>query len=139
MHTVGKYSKHIAIAALATMALSIQSCGNHGVDTDADKNQLWGYCLRIENNADELITLKNKNLYLTDEKGRSLCECSEGFNGELPDLQPGEYFEYGETAQTSNISSVLYGFCSAVTAKGKELKINFPVLNFGTKNSFILN
>ena len=109
------------------------------IDTDADKNQLWGYCLRIENNSDELITLKNKNLYLTDEKGRSLCECSEGFNGELPDLQPGEYFEYEETAQTSNISTVLYGFCSAVTAKGKELKINFPVLNLGAKTAIILN
>lgn len=47
MHTVGKYSKHIAIAALATMALSIQSCGNHGVDTDADETAQWPDTLRV--------------------------------------------------------------------------------------------
>ena len=47
MHTVGKYSKHIAIAALATMALSIQSCGNHGVDTVADETPQWPDTLRV--------------------------------------------------------------------------------------------
>ena len=109
------------------------------IDVDKNKRHLWGWCLRIENNSDEEITLKNKNLYLTDETGRSFCDHSEGFNGELPDLQPGEYFEYEETTQTSDISTVLYGFCSAVTAKGKELKIKFPVMNLGTDRALVLN
>ena len=93
------------------------------IDTDADKNQLWGYCLRIENNSDELITLKNKNLYLTDEKGRSLCECSEGFNGELPDLQPGEYFEYEEIEQYVNAT-----ITAAITAQSNICKSFLVVL-----------
>lgn len=109
------------------------------LDRDSQNHQIWGYCLRIENNSDELITLTQKNLRLTDEYGNDLYDCSVGFNGELPDLLPGEYFEYEQTAQTTGESSVLYGFCSAVTAKGEKLEINIPIINFSTGHSGCLN
>lgn len=109
------------------------------LDEDSQSRQLWVYCLRIENNSDEQITLMQKKLCLTDEHGNNFYDYSTGFNGELPDLQPGEYFEYEETAQTNGISSVLYGFCSAITSKGKKLEINIPVMNLSTASSAFIN
>lgn len=109
------------------------------LDEDSQKQRIWAYCLRIENNSDEPITLMQKKMCLTDERGNIFYDYSDGFNGELPDLQPGEYFEYEETAQTCGISAILYGFCSAVTAKGKKLKIDIPTIDLSTEEAMLLN
>ena len=109
------------------------------IGVDDNQRRLWGYVLRIENNSEEPIVLTDKNLYLVDETGNSFCDSSKGFHGELPDLQPGEYFEYEETTQTDGLSAVLYGFCFAVTSKGKKLKINLPVLNLDADQPLVLN
>jgi len=108
------------------------------IDGDS-QHKLWGCLLRIENNSDEPITLLKKNFCLTDEKGANYYDYSDGFNGELPDLQPGEYFEYEQTAATSGLSAIFYGFCSAVTAKGKQLKINLPIIDLSAKQTQVLN
>lgn len=109
------------------------------LDEDSQNRRIWGYCLRIENNSDEPIILTEKKLCLTDERGHSYYDYSAGFNGELPDLQPGEYFEYEETTQTEGLSAVLYGFCSAITAKGKAIKIKLPVMNLSASRRFLIN
>lgn len=106
---------------------------------DDSQHKLWGCFLRIENNSDEPITLLRKDFCLTDEKGTNRYDCSDGFNGELPDLQPGEYFEYEQTATTDSIGAILYGFCSAVTANGKKLKIAIPVIDLSSKQAALLN
>ena len=95
------------------------------------KQELWGYVLRIENNSNERIRLTSKDVCITDEKGNNRYMPSFGFNGELPDLEPGECFEFEDTAQSDG-TSVLYGYCKALTTKGKELKIKLPVLNLSS-------
>lgn len=102
------------------------------LESGKERHELWGYCLRIENNSNEKIRLLKKDVCFTDEHGNSRCEYSVGFNGELPDLEPGEIFEYEDTAQLDGAAAVLYGFCSAVTTKGKELKIKLPVINLSS-------
>lgn len=102
------------------------------LEADSTQNELWGYVLRIENNSDERIRLLKKNLFLTDERGNSRFFPCVGFNGELPDLEPGEYFEFEDTAQISGAAAVLYGSCSAVTLKGKELKIKLPLITLSS-------
>ncbi len=109
------------------------------IDSDSRERLLWGYCFRIENNSNKPITLIKKELCMTNEKGKSFYDSSIGFNGEIPDLQPGEYFEYEETAQTEGLATVIYGFCSALTADGKQIKIDFPVIDLNNKKSFFLN
>lgn len=105
------------------------------LEDDNTTNKTWAYCLRIENNSDERITLLKKNLCLTDEKGNCQYLPCLGFNGELPDLEPGECFEFEDTAQTNSAAAVLYGSCSAVTLKGKELKIKLPLITLSSQNS----
>lgn len=104
------------------------------VDSDYSNDEVWSYCLRIENNSNERIRLMKKNLCLTDEKGNSHYDISDGFNGELPDLEPGEYFEFEDTAKVVGNATVLYGSCFAITNKGKELKIKLPVINLSSSN-----
>lgn len=60
----------------------------------AGEEFLWGYYFCIENNSDEKITLLGKNWNITDDSGRSFCDDSDGFSGEIPELEPGEYFEF---------------------------------------------
>ena len=105
------------------------------LEKDESKQELWGYVLRIENNSNERIRLLTKDLCITDEKGNSRCLPSFGFNGELPDLEPGECFEFEDTAQLNGAAAVLYGYCKALTTKGKELKIKLPVLNLSSSKS----
>lgn len=106
------------------------------LEENESRQELWGYVLRIENNSDERIRLLAKDLCITDEKGNSRYLPSLGFNGEFPDLEPGECFEFEDTAQLDGAAAVLYGYCKALTTKGKELKIKLPVLSLSSsKNS----
>ena len=109
------------------------------IDSDNDEHMLWGYCMRIENNSNQPITLVKKELCMTDENGKSFYDSSIGFNGEIPDLQPGEYFEYEETAQTEGLATVIYGFCSAVALDGTQFKINFPVIDLNKRQHISIN
>ena len=88
------------------------------LEENESSQELWGYVLRIENNSDERIRLLAKDLCITDEKGNSRYLPSLGFNGELPDLEPGECFEFEDTAQLDGAAAVLYGYCKALTTKG---------------------
>lgn len=97
--------------------------------------ELWGYVLRIENNSDERIRLTTKDVCITDELGNSQHFSALGFNGELPDLEPGECFEFEDTAQLNGAAAVIYGYCKAVTTKGKELKIKLPVINLSSSKN----
>ncbi len=106
------------------------------LDKDNFQTKLWGYCLRIENNSGERIRLMKKNLCLTDNQGNSYCSVSLGFNGELPDLEPGEFFEFEDTTSVRSDAAVLYGFCDAITTKGKELKINLPLIELSSSSDF---
>lgn len=101
------------------------------LEKDESKQELWGYVLRIENNSDERIRLTSKDVCITDANGNNRYMPSFGFNGELPDLEPGECFEFEDTAQLDG-AAVLYGYCKALTTKGKELKIKLPVLNLSS-------
>jgi len=104
--------------------------------SDSGRNELWAYVLRIENLSDERIRLIRKDICLTDVAGNSRFLPELGFNGELPDLAPGEYYEFEDTTQTNGASAVLYGSCSAVTLKGKELKIKLPLITLSSKKNF---
>lgn len=105
------------------------------LEENESRQELWGYVLRIENNSDERIRLLAKDLCITDEKGNSRYLPSLGFNGELPDLEPGECFEFEDTAQLDGAAAVLYGYCKALTTKGKELKIKLPVLSLSSSEN----
>ena len=57
------------------------------------KEFLWGYYFCIENTTNEQITLVGKDWNITDSLGNSFSDSTPGFQGEIPVLEPGEYYE----------------------------------------------
>lgn len=94
--------------------------------TDDGQRNLWGYCLRIENNSEQKISLIRKDFCITDSNGDNHYDFSQGFHGEIPDLAPGEYFDFEDTALIDAESAVLYGNCYAVGKDGQQFCIKIP-------------
>ncbi len=103
---------------------------------------LWGYYLRIENNSAKKIQLLGKNWNVTDSKGNRFCDDSAGFKGELPELEPGEYFEFSSMMPLNASDAVFYGSCKIQEAGQKTIKeIKIPTfsLSAGLKPTVSLN
>ena len=108
------------------------------IDEFAPKNFMWGYYLCIENNTNNRIQLVGKDWNITDDAGNSYNDSSAGFKGELPELEPGEYFEFTSEAPLSSANAVFYGSCK-ILAEGqsqiKEIRIpTFSLSVSGNKN-----
>ena len=105
-------------------------------------NTSCAYYLRIENNTFEKIQLLGKDFCITDEQGNNFYNTEIGFKGELPELNPGEYFEYAAEAPLSLKHGVLYGSCRIVREKSKaiqEVKIPTVTIETGEKTKKIYN
>ncbi len=92
----------------------------------SEKCFLWGYYLCIENNSSRKISLLGKNWKITDDRGNSISDDTCGFKGEIPELEPGECFEYTSTAPVAAANAVFYGSCRIKTEGqdfAKEVKI----------------
>lgn len=103
---------------------------------------LWGYYFCIENNSDEKITLLGKDWNITDESGQSYNDSSEGFSGEIPELEPGECFEFSATAPLKAAHAVFYGSCKILKGAAKIAEnISLPILKFdaGFSRGTVLN
>jgi ApaG protein len=104
------------------------------LDCDDERRELWAYCLRIENNSDQCIRLLRRNFCITDSFGQNHYDLGEGFDGELPDLEPGECFEFEDTAIIDGRAAVLYGSCIARKADGTVFHIDIPLMQLSTAN-----
>lgn len=81
--------------------------------------KLWGYYLCIENHSDKKISLIGKDWNITDDKGNRFSDDSYGFKGEIPELEPGECFEFTSTAPLNADMAVFYGVCR-IKKEGQE-------------------
>ncbi len=96
---------------------------------DQDDNAC-SYYLRIENNSNDKIQILSKEFNITDDRGNSYLENGLGFNGEIPELEPGEYFEFSDSAPINSAYAVLYGTCRIVKEKCNQIKdIKIPAVN----------
>lgn len=100
------------------------------VDEQASAKFMWGYYLCIENNTDTKIQLVGKDWNITDENGNNYNDSSAGFKGELPELEPGEYFEFTAEAPLNSANAVFYGCCKVLAEGQKQIKeIRIPTFN----------
>ena len=99
----------------------------------SSNNYIWGYYLCIENNSDDRIQLVGKNWNITDAAGRCYCDNSTGFKGEIPELEPGECFEFTDTAPLSSSLAVFYGSCKVKhLGRGFTKDIKIPTFHLST-------
>lgn len=103
----------------------------------------WGYYLCIENNSDSKIQLVGKEWNITDENGNRFSDTSAGFKGELPELEPGEYFEFTSEAPLKAANAVFYGCCKVIREGQTGVKeIKVPTFNLSApkaSSSRVLN
>lgn len=105
-----------------------------------NQKNLWGYYLCIENLSKNKIRLVGKNWNITDEKGNSFCDNSVGFKGEIPELEPGECFEWTDTTPINANNAVFYGSCK-VYSEGQSFDVPMPTFclsNSGPTNRNVL-
>ena len=96
---------------------------------------VWGYYFCIENNSDKRISLLGKNWHITDDKGNNYSDDSVGFKGEIPELEPGESFEFSSMAPLSSANAVFYGSCK-IKADNDEVKdIRIPTFQLSVGNT----
>jgi ApaG protein len=104
---------------------------------DSGSSHLWGYYLCIENNSDSTIQILGKDWNITDDSGNSFHDDSAGFRGEIPELEPGEYFEFTSEAPLKSSNAVFYGSCKIASESGiKDVKI--PTFLLSTDKDFTL-
>ena len=112
------------IVCLKTDGINI-SVGSVLVDNDEAENEyMWGYYMCVENDTNEKIKLVGKDWNITDEQGNRYNDSSVGFKGEIPELEPGEFFEFTSYAPLKSSNAVLYGSCQVQTpSEKKNIKI----------------
>ena len=69
----------------------------------AKKEFLWGYYFCIENNSKHKISLVGKNWHITDDRGNNYSDETAGFKGEIPDLEPGEFYGSCKIKATNDV------------------------------------
>lgn len=92
------------------------------VDEETHNNSselIWGYYLCIENNSNRKISLVGKNWNIADDKGNRFSDDTVGFKGEIPELEPGECFEFTSMAPLNSENAVFYGSCK-IKKEGQE-------------------
>jgi len=87
---------------------------------ESGSRRLWGYYLCVENLSNEKIRLVGKDWNITDDRGNHYFDNSAGFKGEIPELEPGEFFEFSSEAPLESDNAVFYGSCKI--AKGSHIK-----------------
>ncbi len=111
------------LVCLQTDGITV-SAGPVVIDEDAENRYMFGYYLCIENNTAKKIRLVGKDWNITDEAGRWYTDSSAGFKGELPELEPGEYFEYTAYAPLKAKNAVFYGSCKVQEGNtSKNIKV----------------
>ena len=85
--------------------------------TVSENKFLWGYYLCIE------------------DKGNSFSDDTCGFKGEIPELEPGECFEYTSMAPIAASNAVFYGSCK-IKAEGQDIakEVKIPTFCLSAKN-----
>lgn len=103
-------------------------------DTFNAGKYVYGYYLCIENNSSEKIQLIGKHWNITDAKGNNFCDDTQGFKGEIPTLEPGEYFEFTSVAPLNTPNGVFYGSCKVLKESiGVSEDIKVPTFLLGTR------
>lgn len=123
------------LICLKTDGINI-SVGSVLVDNDNAENEyMWGYYMCVENDTNDKIKLVGKDWNITDDQGNRYNDSSVGFKGEIPELEPGEFFEYTAYAPLSASNAVLYGSCKVQTpTEKKDIKIPTFSLSAGRRS-----
>ncbi|MBQ9235807.1 MAG: ApaG domain-containing protein [Alphaproteobacteria bacterium] len=121
------------LICLRTDGINI-SVGSVLVNNDnAENDYMWGYYMCVENDTPSKIKLVGKDWNITDDQGNRYHDSSVGFKGEMPELEPGEFFEYTSYAPLKAQNAVIYGSCKVISGSEKK-DVKIPTFSLSAAN-----
>lgn len=119
--------------------ISISACPKL-MDSEDTSTSLWAYYFCFENNSDKKIQIVGKDWNITDNYGNSFHDGTIGFKGEIPELEPGEFFEFTSEIPLSSANAVFYGSCKIVLGdEVRDIKMPTFSLSNNNKKPIVLN
>jgi ApaG protein len=88
---------------------------------------VWAYHVRIENNGERTVQLRNRYWRITDSRGRVQEVRGAGVVGEQPVLKPGDSFEYTSGTPLPTPSGIMGGTYQMEAAEtGERFDVTIP-------------
>jgi len=95
-----------------------------------DRQYVWAYRVRIENNGAENVQLLRRTWQITDSQGRTQHVQGDGVLGEQPRLDPGESYEYTSGTPLETPSGFMTGAYHMVsTDSGEPFDVRIPTFS----------
>ena len=88
---------------------------------------VWAYHVRIENNGERTVQLRNRYWRITDSRGRIQEVRGAGVVGEQPVLRPGDSFEYTSGTPLPTPSGIMGGtYQMEASETGERFDVTIP-------------
>ena len=94
-----------------------------------EDHYVWAYHVRIENQGEETVQLRNRHWKITDSQGRMQEVRGPGVIGEQPVLAPGESFEYTIGTPLPTPSGIMVGSYQMETRAGDSFWVQVPAFS----------
>jgi ApaG protein len=94
-----------------------------------DNHYVWAYHVRIENNGEQAVQLRNRFWQITDSFGRVQEVRGPGVVGEQPVLMPGGKFEYTSGTPLPTPSGIMVGAYQMETPDGERFDVAIPAFS----------
>ena len=95
-----------------------------------ERQFVWAYRVRIENQGAEDVRLMRRTWHITDASGRTQQVIGDGVLGEQPQMGPGEAFEYTSGTPLETPSGFMTGAYHMVSiASGERFDVRIPAFS----------
>jgi ApaG protein len=102
-----------------------------------EDHYVWAYHVRIENQGEETVQLRNRHWKITDSQGRMQEVRGPGVIGEQPVLAPGESFEYTSGTPLPTPSGIMVGSYQMETRAGESFWVQVPAFSLDSPHQAV--
>ena len=103
----------------------------------SEQHYVWAYHVRIENQGEETVQLRNRYWRITDSYGRVQEVRGAGVVGVEPMLEPGASFEYTSGTPLSAPSGIMVGTYELESAAGERFEVAIPAFSLDSPHQNI--
>ncbi len=90
---------------------------------------IWSYRVRLENQGDVTVTLRQRCWHITDALGHTEVVRGAGVIGEQPTLAPGESYEYSSGTPLATPSGIMLGTYDMEKEDGDWITVEIPAFS----------
>jgi len=103
--------------------------------TPRENHYVWAYHVRIANEGQETVQLRNRYWRITDQLGRVNEVRGAGVLGKKPVLKPGQTFEYSSGTPLPTPSGIMGGTYQMVTDSGEAFDVQIPAFSLDSPHA----